>query len=263
MDNVCNLMFEFSSVDRVSILLLLKKTPLKLSHISEKLDFTVQETARNLSRLNDAKLISKDVDGLFHLTPYGEETLSLLSGFRFLLKNKEYFQTHSPATLPKRFELSVGIFEDAEFVNDVMIVFHNVENMIAESQESVCIVTNQILASTLPHLVQAMERGVTFRLLMPKDYLPTKEIRKLVNTPTFEKAAKTGKMDLHFIEKIDSFLCFSEMQIAALGFVNLEGKLDYAGFRTQDPIALEWANALFSHYWNRSSEKIPDQLFTT
>jgi len=84
LDNFCNLLFEFSSVDRLDILLLLKKSPLKLSHISSELAFTVQETSRNVARLTDAKLIAKDVDGLFHLTPYGEEALSQLSGFRLL-----------------------------------------------------------------------------------------------------------------------------------------------------------------------------------
>jgi predicted transcriptional regulator len=75
-----SLLFELSSSDRLDILSLLKRTPLKLSHISKKLDFTVQETSRNITRLSEAKLIRKDVDGAFHLTPYGEEALNLLLG---------------------------------------------------------------------------------------------------------------------------------------------------------------------------------------
>ncbi len=263
MDKICNLLFELSSEDRMNILLLLKKSPLKLSHISDKLDFTVQETARNISRLSDAKLIAKDVNGLFHLTPYGEETLNLLSGYRFLLKNRDYFLTHSVAALPTRFESSLGVFEDAEFVGDIMIMFHNVENTIAEAEKSVCILTNQILASTLPYLTEAMERGVTFQLIMPQNYLPTMEIRKLVNTPAFERAARAGKMDFHFIGKVDAFICFSEKQVAAFGLVNLEGKFDYAGFKTQGSAAIEWVKDLFTFYWERSSDKIPDQLFTS
>jgi predicted transcriptional regulator len=54
---------------------------MKLSHVSKKLDFTVQETSRSITRLSEAKMIIKDVDGLYCLTPYGEESLNLLSGF--------------------------------------------------------------------------------------------------------------------------------------------------------------------------------------
>ncbi|HJW65916.1 MAG TPA: transcriptional regulator, partial [Candidatus Bathyarchaeia archaeon] len=78
MENYSSLLFELASVDRLDIMFLLKKTPLKLSHISNKLNFTVQETSRNMARLSEAELITKDVDGAFHLTPYGEEALNLL-----------------------------------------------------------------------------------------------------------------------------------------------------------------------------------------
>jgi predicted transcriptional regulator len=75
LENFNSLLFELSSHDRLDILFLLKKTQMKLSHISKKLDFTVQETSRNITRLSEAKMISKDVDGLYHLTPYGNEAL--------------------------------------------------------------------------------------------------------------------------------------------------------------------------------------------
>ena len=91
MVNVCNLLFELSGSDRMDILLLLKKSPLKLSHISNKLNFTVQETSRNIARLSDAKLILRDVEGAFHLTPYGEEALIQISGLSFLFKNRSCY----------------------------------------------------------------------------------------------------------------------------------------------------------------------------
>ena len=91
---------------------LLKKTPLKLSQLSGKLGLTVQETSRNVERLVEAKLIKKDVDALFHLTPYGKETLSQLSGPRFLFKNREYFTIHITNELPRLFESSLGMLEN-------------------------------------------------------------------------------------------------------------------------------------------------------
>ena len=260
MENFNSLLFELSSVDRLDIILLLKKIPLKLSHISSKLGLTVQETSRNVERLAEAKLITKDVDGLFHLTPYGEETLSQLSGLRFLFKNREYFTTHTTNELPRLFESSLGLLENCEPVKDVMVAFRNVEEMIAKAEAHVWILTNQVLASTIPYLVSALERGVEFQLTMQKDYNPTKSIRDLVNNPAFAKAARNQKMDFRFIDKIPIFICLSEKEVAALAFPDVNEKLDYAGFKSDRKEILEWSQGLYDFYWIRASKQIPDQL---
>lgn len=262
MDNFCNLLFEFSSVDRLDILLLLKKSPLKLSHISSDLAFTVQETSRNVARLADAKLIAKDVDGLFHLTAYGKEALSQLSGFRFLFKNREYFTAHSAKDLPKQFDLSLGMLENCELVEDVMVVFRNVEEMISNAEEHVWILTNQVLASTIPYLISALERGAEFRLVMQKDYNPTKSIRELVSNPVFAKSSRTHKTNFRFLVKVPALLCLSEKNVAALAFPDTQEKLDYTGFKSENRDALNWSSALYDFYWSRASHQIPDQLIS-
>jgi len=259
-DNFSSLLFELSSTDRLDILALLKKTPLKLSHVSTKLDFTVQETSRNITRLSGAKLISKDVDGAFHLTPYGAEALNLLSGFEFLFKNREYLATHVLTGLPARFRANLGVLEGCNFVNDVMVAFHNVENMITKAEKFVWILTNQVLASTISYLTQAVERGTEFRLLMPKDYLPSKDVRELVTNPAFEKANRAKKLENRFIDKVDVFLCLSEKEVAALAFPNLKGKLDYIGFKSNKDVVVDWTKALYEYYWEKATSKVPDQL---
>ncbi|MGW8288838.1 MAG: helix-turn-helix transcriptional regulator [Candidatus Bathyarchaeia archaeon] len=255
-----SLLFELSSMDRLDILALLKETPLKLSHVSKKLDFTVQETSRNITRLSEAKIIRKDVDGEFHLTPYGTEALNLLSGFKFLFKNREYLTTHVLTYLPVRFRASIGVLECCKFVNDVMITFHNVENMIAKAQKYVWIITNQVLASTIPYLMQAVERGTEFRLLMPKDYLPSKDIRELVSNPAFRKASRAKKLESRFLERVDVFICLSENEVGALSFPNLEGKLDYIGFKSNTESVVNWSKALYSYHWEKATWQLPDQL---
>jgi predicted transcriptional regulator len=260
LDSVSSLLFELSGGDRMDILLLLKKMPLKLSHISSKLDFTVQETSRNVARLSEADLILKDVDGVFHLTPYGEEALLQLSGFRFLFDNRNYFLNHSLSFLPRQFQSSIGMLEGCRLAEDVMISFRNIEEMIAKAQERVWILTNQVLASTIPYLTQAIERGAEFRLLMPKDFVPTQSIREIVDNPVFERAVRTHKLGCRFLGSFGAFLCLSEKEVSAVGFPDLGGKFDYVGFRGVGGSVMDWANALFVRYWSEASSEIPDQL---
>ncbi|MEJ2241909.1 MAG: hypothetical protein P8Y18_07185 [Candidatus Bathyarchaeota archaeon] len=260
MKNFNSLLFELSSPDRLDILMLLKETPLRLSHISSKLDFTVQETSRNITRLSKTKLIVKDVDGSFHLTSYGEEVLNLLSGYKFLFENRKYFGTHTLIELPQIFRTSLGLLHECKFIKDVMTAFHNVEKMIDNAEEFVWILTDQVLASTIPYLKKAIERGVKFRLLMPRDYVPSSDVKELVNNPIFEKASRNRKLQNRFLEAIDIFLCLSENEVAAMAFPRLNGGFDYNGFRTTNEEAMEWSKTIFSYYWKKAKTQVPEQL---
>ena len=139
-----------------------------------------------------------------------------------------------------------------------MLAFHNVENMIAHAEKFVWILTNQVLASTIPYLTQAVERGTNFRLMMPKDYLPSKDIRELVSNPAFDKANRAKTLESRFIDKIDVFLCLSEKEVAALSFPNLKGKLDYIGFKSETSV--DWTKNLYENYWETATTHVPDQL---
>jgi len=68
MERLCDLLFELSNEDRLNIMNLLMDEPLILSHISKRLGFSVQETSRNISRLTDTGLITRDAEGLYNVT---------------------------------------------------------------------------------------------------------------------------------------------------------------------------------------------------
>ena len=91
MERLCRLLFELSSSERMNIMLEIQKQRLKMSHISRKLDMTVTETSRHLQRLGEARLIERDVEGLYGLTPFGVHVLSLLSGLGFVSRYRDYF----------------------------------------------------------------------------------------------------------------------------------------------------------------------------
>jgi predicted transcriptional regulator len=211
-----------------------------LSHISRKLDFIIQETSRNVNRLLESGLITKNVDGTFNLSQYGESAYGILSEFRFLQKNKQYFDTHSTAQLPQFLIVGLSILENFQLVDDVMIVFHDIENMIKNAQEFVWILTDQILVSTIPYLIEGLQQGLQFRLIMPSDYLPSEEMHKIVSNPVFERASRNKTLETKFLDEVNMFLCFSEKEVSALAFKTTEEKLDYRGFKTKIASEIEW-----------------------
>ena len=250
MEALHNLLFEIAGEDRLNILLELKNKPLRLTNMSKKLGFTVQETSRNVSRLVDARLIEKDSDGRFSLTPYGEETLVLLEGFSFLSKYREYFASHTLSMLPKEFSSNIASLRDCELVEDVMVAFSNVESMIQNAEKYIWILSNQILASTLPYLQEAVRRSVEFKLLLPKDVVPPKGAIEGMSAPVFFEAVKSGKMEIRSLDKIEVFLCLSDKEVGSLGFLNVDGKMNYHGFHGTGESSCKWTKALFLHYWD-------------
>ena len=248
---MCRLLFELSNEDRLRILRELGKNPMKLSRVSERFDFTVPETARNMSRLVEADLISKDLDGCFHLTPFGEQALRFLPGYEFITKHKKYLKTHTLSTLCPMYLADIGVFASSEFVDIITSTLFNIENMIREAEEFVWVITDQIPASVLPIYIDTLKRGVDCRKIMPRNASIPPAIFKMGNDPAFTAAAREKKLESRYLDDIDLVLGLSE-KVASIIFPDLEGKFDYVSFRTKDAEALNWAKSMFLYYWNKA-----------
>jgi len=255
LQELCNLLFELSNEDRLNILKELRKAPMKLSRISERFNFTVPETARNLTRLVEASLIVRDVDGYFHLTPIGEASLQFISSFEFVSKHKKYFRTHTFSSLPLEYVTSIGALEKSEFVRGVSETLFNAENALKEAKEFIWFGIDEILASSLPIFAEVASRGVEVKKLMPRNAVIPPKILALANDPVFDRAARAKKWESRYLDKIDVSILLSEKEVAAIGFRNLEGVFDWESFRTNNETAIKWAKSLFLYYWEKAKHE--------
>jgi predicted transcriptional regulator len=168
---------------------------------------------------------------------------------------------HTLSAIPKEFTYSLASLSNCQLVDDVMVVFSNVESMIQNAKEYVWILSNQILVSTLPYLKESLARGVAFKLILPMSVKPPKDAQEKMFNPTFLQALQNGKFETKFLEKIDVLICLSEKEVAALSFLNSESKVDYTGFQGVDDLSLKWTKALYMHYWDMSIRREPESLF--
>ena len=248
MERLCNLLFELSNEDRLRILLELQERAMRLTHLSEKLDLTVQETSRHLSRLSDAKLILKGVDGSYRPTPYGKHAMRLLLGFEFLSKHREYLTTHTISHLPDEFVNRIGNLINCTFTEDVMVAFHRTENVIQEAKEYVWILSSQILMSTLPFLEEAVKRGAKFRLIVPEDMIPPPGFKPIPTIPNL--------IERRTLKRVDAIIVMSEKE-ARFAFPTIDEKMDYIGFGSTDESSHKWCSDLFLYYWGRAKRGKP------
>jgi predicted transcriptional regulator len=250
---LCTLLFELSNEDRINILFELNKTPMKLSRVAEKFKFTVPETARNISRLCEANLIAKDVEGLFHLTSYGDAALKLLPGFDFLCKHQGYFKTHTLSGIPSEYSSSIGALVDCKFFKEITTAIFKIENMIREAQEFIWIMMDQIHPNGLLLTKEAVNRGVEFRKIMPRNVDIPEEILELTRDPAFEHASRAQKFwPSRYLDKVDVSIFLSEREVGSIAFPKFDGCFDFLGFHGGNESALNWSKSLFLYYWGKS-----------
>ena len=237
---------------------------MKISHVAKRLDFTVQETSRNLSRLSDAKLISRGADGSFSLTAFGKSTLDLLPGYAFLSKHPEYLNSHTLDRLPHEFFMRIGDLANCTYTGEVMITFYEAEKMMDEAEEYLWLASDQHMVSSVPHVHHALERGVKVRILTPADltypegYFDQDVVKAY--WPIYVSMKNSGMYEERWLETVDTPMGLSDKKSGRLFFPKISGDFDYKGFTVADERSHRFVKDLFEYYWDRASTRMPKHM---
>lgn len=256
MEVLSDLLFELSNNDRLHILYELDKENLRLSHIAKKLDFTVQETTRNLTRLVKSKLITRNTHGEYKITSFGHQTIKLLDGYKFISKHSDYFVDHSLIELPYKFQLRIGELNECKPVKRLMDTFGIIEKILREVEDYYLYITNETLstASGYQLSLKAHNSGVQGKGIKPTGFTRSRILSDNLPEEVWEKLGSfkaKGSLENKYLERIDLGLFMSEREVV-LDFPDHEGNFDYIGFTSTDGKAVEWCKDVFDYYWERA-----------
>jgi len=253
-----DLLFEVSNEHRHEVLLLLQKKTMRITDIAKEMDLNNPEIRRHISRLRDVSLIQRDVEGYYHLTPYGETSLLLFREFDFLSSNSEYFKTHTPSGIPSRFVKQIGDLRASTVLADAMDFLRHTENLLKESKEYVWLLVDQFPMNSLSSIVEAIERGVQFRIIEPRERLLNPDIESMTSEEiqALSRARRTPLVDQKMADDVDVFLFLSDNR-CVIAFPTSEGQYDYRGFTAKDSLSLNWCGELFQHYWDEAEQRTP------
>jgi len=254
LEKLCNLLFELSSEDRLTILTCLREEPMKLTHLSQRLKYTPPEASRNVSRLSEAKLIERDPDGVYHLSPLGEEALRLLDGYRFLSEHSEYFSTHTLRDIPGEFTDRLGALVNAEQPREIMSTLSTAEKMVEEAEEYVLTIADSFPTSWIPLELESVMRGVRNRSILPRGIELTPEQGTVTRheEAVLAAAGMSKLLELRYVDRVDVFLMMSEKEVGGITFRTVDGGFDHMHFSGSDSRFHGWCKDLFEYYWVRS-----------
>jgi predicted transcriptional regulator len=183
-------------------------------------------------------LIQREADGFYHLTKYGELTLSMLDGLSFISENKQYLLEHDAFVLPKEFIDRLGELSASTFRPDAISNFAYEEGMFREAEEYVWTMADQVHWSAPPIVSERRKVGVKFRTIIPENIVPPVGYRP------------SEGVERRLLPGVDVVVIVTDKE-AVFGLAYLNGKMDYSQFASKDPMFRKWCLDLLLHYWDR------------
>jgi len=253
-----DLLFEMSNEYRYNILLLLREKVMRISDLTREIKFTTAEVRRHVTRLAEVGLIQRDIDGYYQLTPYGETSLLLFQEFIFLSTNREYFKTHTLSKIPTGFVKQIGELSASNNLADAMDFLRHTENLFKESEEYVWLLVDQFPMNSLSSIVEAIERGVQFRIIEPRERILNPDIESMTSeeTQALSRTRQTPLVDQRMVDEVNVHLFLSDNR-SIIAFPTTDGQYDYKGFTATGGSSLKWCRELFLYFWNEATQRTP------
>lgn len=233
--------------------------------LSKRLDLSLTETSRHISRLSDELILIRDSKGIYHPSDFGKALVSQLRGLKFVTNHREYFNAHMMEHIPEEFRVRLGELENSKVVNDIAMTFFNIGRMMKEAEEYFWNITDHYLMSTTPLVKRVAYEGLKARSIDQKGYVFPPEMKETVLEEEIKaayEAKKRGNIEMRVLDKIDVFLWMSEKEVAALAFPSSDGRFDYMGFTSKDELMMKWCRDLFLHYWEKAESKHEFSLYS-
>ncbi len=252
-----DLLFEMSNENRYMILLILREQSRRITDLTRQMNLTTTEVRRHVSRLTEAGLIQRDLEGYYHLTPYGETSLLLFQEFEFLSSNREYFKTHNPLSIPMEFVKQVGKLRKATVVPNAMDFIRYTQNLLKESEKQVSILVDQFPMNLLPNIVDAIDRGVLIKIIESKNQILEPDFFKLTSEETraLHRTRSTHLYERRMLENVRLQFFLSESS-CILCFPLNDDQFDYTGFLCEEEASLEWCNEFFDYHWDQATARV-------
>jgi predicted transcriptional regulator len=194
-----------------------------------------------------ARLLSKDSESRYTVTPLGKLTLSLLPSFELIQSERDFFLSHDISSLPAPFIHRLGELTEHRTINHLDEALAHSEEAIRGAKNYVWLMADQPIRQSFPHEHPA---GVEFRLIFPKD-TDSEAIQRI-------RSRIGGGLQVARIESVKVTVVMNE-KTAAVYFPSLDGRMDLSrGFAGENPEFHRWVEDLYSFYWGRGRAGYPD-----
>lgn len=242
--------FELASEQRLSIFFRLNEKKAKISQLAKDLNITMQETHRNVNRLQDAHLIEKDPGGIFSLTTFGSTIIKQIPTFNYLSKHKDYFSEYILGELPIKFVMRLGALDRCGYVKGVVAILERWKDIYREADEYIYEIVPQVPIDLIePALARVKDKGVKYSYVFPKDVIIPKGRKDLLKKQGHNELLNKGAIERRMVDRVQVAVILNEKN-ASVMFPTQKGETDTnMMFFSADSIFHEWCLDYFRYRW--------------
>jgi predicted transcriptional regulator len=246
---------ELSNSQRLQIINALKNCSMNLTLLAKHLGITMQEAHRNFNRLMDAGIVSRDSNGSYSLTTFGNTITTQIPSINFLSKNKNYFSDHYFGNLPMKFIQRIGSLDDSKFIQGLVAVIEEIKEMYRHSNEYIYGMIPQVPLDLIEVAAKiVMERKIKFNYILPKNAVIPKKGKDFLNEINYPELLKSGLVERKMIDDVKVSVVLNEKK-ALLMFPTIKGETDMNGAfsnsidRESNKLFHEWCLDYFRYSW--------------
>lgn len=285
------ILFELSSSQRLMILFKLKElaagvgvskarggkekatSSSSLSSISKDLDLLVQEVHRNTNRLIDSGLITKDSNGNFFLTAFGDMVLNQLSALSFLAENKSYFLDHKLGDLPLKFVQRIGALKNSTLLDNGVAVFEYQKELFKNTEEYLNIILSEIPSYLVDLLNHIIEKKIRVNYMIPHNAILPRKRHNASKHEQYHDLLKKNVIQRRMIDYMNVGLIMNETEaIIQFPKASTKSKLNQqqqqqrqlidtnSAYYSRDLNFHEWCSDYFDYKWQLSNTFNPKKL---
>ncbi|UCG69048.1 MAG: helix-turn-helix domain-containing protein [Thermoplasmata archaeon] len=237
-----SLMFELSHPERMKILQLLEKEPMRLSDISKILDVTTTEVSRHLERLGRAKLLERNSKNRYHITSFAKIILSESSKFDYLIDNMDFFLDHDLSILPQHLHWFTSMAE-GEIIEGALENASLIWDYNSGAKKYIHVISDEAMRGVVDITSKKIDQGVEVKKIYQKDAkIPPEYISRI----------RKKNHEIRTLDVIPLAFIITEKN-TGMSFRSNNGKVDFsAGFTGDSESFRRWVNAIFDYFWDKA-----------
>lgn len=240
----------FANESRLAILLHLSNKKEKISSLAKFLNLNIQDTHRNVNKMINTGILTKDDAGFLRIAPLGKITILLYPSFEFVFKNRNYFLDHTFENVPEKFSQRIGVLNNCKLTKGVVKVLEQWKKIAEEAEKYVKVIASQAPLEAVETTLQRASQGLKINLVLGENTIFPEAYPKLLKKYQIGKLELNGLFETKMIKEIDFCIVLSDKE-ASISFSRYGGDVDIdQTFFGKEKEFLEWCNDLFEWVWS-------------
>ena len=252
---------ELASSQRLHILFkLMERSRKRIEPMAKELGATKQEVHRNLVRLEQSGLISKDKEGKYALTTFGRASCLQISTTLFLSQNLDYFDDHDFGDMPHKYIMRSGQLAFAMHIKGITKTLEKWKNIYKNADEYIYEILSEIPGDLFDPLTKKVKSGVKFQYIVSEFAIVPEGRKAELKKSGFNKLIEKGLIERKMRKDVKVVMVLNEKE-ACVCFPNINGESDLTEmFYGNDYQFHEWCIDYFKDCWSDAGIFIESKL---